>query len=221
MRDLDQALTDIAAMRRQMARGTEFRGYGPVAFGVTGLLAVATALVQAFWLSDPLPDAAAAGGYGRAAVRGAVGFVVLWGAAGLIAVAVMGYEVVSRARRVHVGLADAMIREAAAQMVPALVAGAAVTLVLLRAAPGALWLLPGLWQLLLSLGVFASRRSLPRPFLWVGVWYMACGLACLALAQGAHAFSPWAMAVPFGVGQFMAAALIHRSEPRHGDGRRP
>ena len=32
MLDLDRALTDIRAMRSQIARGTEFRGYGPAAF---------------------------------------------------------------------------------------------------------------------------------------------------------------------------------------------
>ena len=101
-------------------------------------------------------------------------------------------------------------------MAPALIAGAAITAVLLRVAADSLWLLPGLWQILLSLGVFASRRSLPRPFAVVGLWYMVCGLACLMLARGDNAFSPWAMAIPFGVGQFMAAALIHRYEPRGG-----
>ena len=30
MRDLDRALADIAAIRTQVARGSEFRGYGPM-----------------------------------------------------------------------------------------------------------------------------------------------------------------------------------------------
>ena len=35
MRDLDRALADITAIRSQMARGTEFRGYGPVTMAAT------------------------------------------------------------------------------------------------------------------------------------------------------------------------------------------
>jgi hypothetical protein len=42
----------------------------------------------------------------------------------------------------------------------------------------------------------------------VPVWYLACGLGCLAFAGGEAAFSPWAMGLPFGVGQLLAAALI-------------
>jgi hypothetical protein len=72
-------------------------------------------------------------------------------------------------------------------------------------------MLPGLWQILFSLGVFASCRSLPRPMLAVAIWYLACGLACLVLAKGAYALSPWAMGVPFLVGQMLAAILLKHS----------
>jgi hypothetical protein len=42
----------------------------------------------------------------------------------------------------------------------------------------------------------------------VGAWYVACGLGCLAFAQGTLAFSPLAMGVPFGLGQLLVAAVL-------------
>jgi hypothetical protein len=39
-------------------------------------------------------------------------------------------------------------------------------------------------------------------------------LACLATAGGDHAFSPWAMGLPFGIGQMLIALIVHR----HGGG---
>jgi len=69
---------------------------------------------------------------------------------------------------------------------------------------------PGLWQVIFSLGFLASCRSLPRPMYAVGVWYLAAGLTCLALAGGAHSLSPWAMAVPFGIGQLLMAAILYQ-----------
>jgi hypothetical protein len=72
-------------------------------------------------------------------------------------------------------------------------------------------MLPGLWQIVFSLGFFASCRSLPRPMFAIGVWYLAAGLATLAFASEAHALSPWAMAVPFGIGQFLMAAVLYVS----------
>ena len=50
---------------------------------------------------------------------------------------------------------------------------------------------------------------LPAPLMAVGVWYLLAGLVCLALASGDNAFSPWAMGAPFGIGQLLAAVLIH------------
>ena len=59
-----------------------------------------------------------------------------------------------------------------------------------------------------GLGVFASWRFLPRMMGLVGAWYVAAGLACLAFAGEAHAFSPWVMGGPFAVGQLMVAAVL-------------
>ena len=95
------------------------------------------------------------------------------------------------------------------QMLPALVAGALVTAGLLRWAPHAGGLLPGLWQLLFALGIFASCRHLPRGIVAIGCWYLATGFLCLRLSEGAQALSPWLMAVPFGLGQLAAAAILY------------
>jgi hypothetical protein len=95
------------------------------------------------------------------------------------------------------------------QFVPCLVAAAAVTLVIVRVAPLSAWLLPGLWQVFFSQGVFASCRLLPRPAFAVGVFYLGAGIVTLLLARGPYALSPWAMALPFGMGQLLAAAVLY------------
>jgi hypothetical protein len=197
MQDLRQALADISAIRGQMARGTVFRGYGPATLAATGLLALLAAVVQSYWIDDPARDIRV--------------YLALWVATAALAVLIVASEAVRRSRRIHDGLADDMLRAAAEQFTPAAVAGVLLTLVLVRTAEVELWMLPGLWQILFSLGVFASCRSLPRAMVAVAIWYLATGLACLALADGAHALSPWAMGVPFFVGQMLAALLLKRS----------
>ena len=64
-------------------------------------------------------------------------------------------------------------------------------------APESLWLLPGLWQVLVSLGVFASVRSLPRTVALAGAWYFVAGFTVLLLASQSHTLSPWTMGLPF------------------------
>jgi hypothetical protein len=93
-------------------------------------------------------------------------------------------------------------------------AGALVTVVLVRAAPESLWMLPGLWQIMYALGIFASCRLLPRQTFWVAVFYLGTGLAALALAHGDRALSPWSMGLPFGAGQFLAALVLYRTLER-------
>lgn len=194
MTNLDRALAEISAIKGQMARATEFRGYGPAAFAITGALALVAAFAQARWIGAPAADVTA--------------WLALWiGTAGISA-AIIGLEMVRRSRRIHSGLADEMIRTAVEQFLPAGAAGALITVTLVLFAPEALKLLPGLWQIVFSLGVFASLRFLPRRLALVGIWYLGSGLFALAASSGAMAFSPLLMGVGFGVGQSLVAALL-------------
>ena len=197
MRDLDKALADITAIRSQMAQGALFSGYGPVTVAATAVLAIAEGGIQAFWLPDPGSDV--------------VSYLTLWTVTAVISVILIGIEMVARTRRIHTGFADEMLRAATEQFIPAGVAGAMLTFVLYRFAPHELWMLPGLWQIAYSLGLFASCRSLPRPMFAVGVWYLAAGLATIALTVDTSHLSPWAMALPFGLGQFLMAAILRFS----------
>ncbi|HXP75879.1 MAG TPA: hypothetical protein VN823_17180 [Stellaceae bacterium] len=204
MRDLEKALADISEIRSQMARGTEFRGYGPATLAATGGLALLAAAGQALWLRQP---AAHVGLY-----------IALWGTTAAISVILIGLDMILRSRRIHSGLAQEMIWSAVEQFLPAGVAGGLVTAVLLQYAPESLWMLPGIWQIVFSLGVFACCRFLPRAMFAVGLWYLIAGLACLVFAQAEHAFSPWAMGAPYGVGQLLVAAVLQRYAAGESDG---
>ena len=69
-------------------------------------------------------------------------------------------------------------------------------------------MLPGLWQIVLSLGVFAALRVLPRAVAVAGAWYFLSGVAVLILGSQTRELSPWAMGLPFGVGQFLLAGIL-------------
>lgn len=194
MTNLHDALAQIQAIRGQIARDTEFRGYGPASVAASGVLALIAAAVQAHWLNSSAHDFGA--------------YLALWVAIAALSLILTGVETVARARRVHSGFANEMIYSAAEQFLPALMAGMLLTVVVMRFAPSAVWLLPGLWQVVFSLGVFASCRFLPRPMFGVGVWYLAAGLTCLALGAGDGSYAPWAMGIPFGVGQLLVAAVL-------------
>lgn len=194
MGDLDRALADIVAIRAQLVRGTAFSGYGPAAFAATAGLALAAATAQSLLLDDP--DARP------------LAYFATWIATALVALGLIGAEMRARARRHTAGFGDAMIHDAVAQFLPAAAAGALLALVLARVSPESLWLLPGLWQVLVSLGIFAGLRVMPRGVALVGAWYLVAGLAVLVVTGESRSLSPWAMGLPFAVGQGLMALVI-------------
>jgi hypothetical protein len=195
MRDLDKALADIIAIRSQLAAGTAFRGYGPAAIAATSGIALITALLQHLLLADP--------------TNNPLTFFFGWAAAAALSGATIWIEMVARTRRHHSGLADAMLYQAVEQFLPSAIAGVLLAVMLWKFAPETLWLLPGLWQVLTSLGVFASVRSLPRTVAFAGGWYFISGFVVLLLASQSHALSPWTMGLPFVFGQALMAAIIY------------
>jgi hypothetical protein len=200
--NLNKALGDISSIRRQMAQSTEFRGYGPATLVSTGVLAVAAAGTQEIWLADPASHIGA--------------YLTLWIATAVVSAALIGTEMYARTRRIHSGMADEMIRMAVEQFWPSAAVGGLLTLVLVRAVPGAVWMLPGLWQVVFSLGVFSSCRFLPRPMAVAGAWYLLTGLSTIALGDN-RALSPWTMGIAYGAGQAIVAGILFFRKREAGD----
>jgi len=195
MRDLDKALADILAIRNQIAAGTAFRGYGPATVAATSGIALLTAILQFLWLGDPTAQP--------------VAFFAGWAAAAMVSAALIWIEMLARSRRHHSGLADAMIQQAVEQFLPAGIAGLLLAILLWKFAPETLWMLPGLSQVLVSLGVFASARSLPRSIAFGGAWYFLSGFTVLLFSSQSHLLSPWTMGLPFVAGQLVMAAILY------------
>ena len=201
--ELRDALDQIAEIRQQMARAQVFRGYRAATTAFSALMAVAAAAVQRVWL--PAND---------------FGVLWLWLAAAGVSLAVVGSEMVVRFRRSESPLQREMTLMAVEQFAPCLVAGALVTVAIVDYAGGSFGLLPALWCTLFGLGVFASRRVLPRGTFLVGAWYLLAGLLC-ARYRGELHFATL-MAAAFGGGQLLAAGVLYwtlersRTEPTHG-----
>jgi len=202
MNDLYKALGDISSIRKQVAHSTEFRGYGPATLAATSGFAILAAGAQTLLLPDP--------------VNHITTFLAIWILTAILSATLIGVQMVTRSHRMHSSMADEMIRMAVEQFLPSAGAGALMTIVLVRAVPSALWMLPGLWQVIFSLGVFSSCRFLPRPMLAAGVWYLLSGLNCITLADG-RALSPLAMGIPYGVGQLLVAGILYFTAKDGGD----
>ena len=202
MTDLHRALSEIHLIRGQIARTAEFRGYGTATLAVTGVLALIAAGLQAVLFSDP--------------AYGVRTYLAIWVATAAVSLIIIIIEALVRAQRVHSGLAMEMVHCALEQFMPAIVAGLLVTVVLFKAAPASLWMLPGLWQVIFSLGIFSSCRFLPRLMYAAGGWYLLSGMASIAVGEG-RALSAWTMGIGFGAGQLLVAAVLWAGTPEAAD----
>ena len=203
--DLREALTQIATIRQQVAQTETFRGYRAAPVALSGVLAWLAAALQAWQLPEPAQNPGA--------------WLTLWIGAALCSLVVTGMAVALHCWHAPSPLSRTLTSLALGQFLPCLVTGGLVTAVFwLHVPQELLWMLPGIWAILFSLGIFASFRLLPRATFLVAVWYLAAGIFCLAWAQGEYALSLWAMAIPFGVGQLLAAGILYWTLERpHGE----
>jgi hypothetical protein len=194
--ELRDALDQISEIRERMARGQVFRGYRAVSTLFTAVVAVLASAAQAAWVRNPGRDVD--------------DYLWLWCGAAVLSLLVVGGEMAIRAVRSGSPLHRQMTMLAVDQFVPCLVAGALVTYAIGKFAGEIVWIMPGLWAVLFSLGVFASRRFLPRGVGIVAGYYLLAGLVCLAVGgrHGSSTLWPWTMAIVFGIGQTLAAGVL-------------
>jgi hypothetical protein len=195
--ELEDAVRRIAVIHRGIVRSQLFRGYRAVPTFLSGLLAFLACAAQGLWFDDDVNAC-----------------VILWACTALASVTIVAVDMILRVRRSNSSLERDMIMGAAEQFIPTIVAGALMTFVMSEFAWDELWLLPALWSMLFSLGIFASRRMLPWAMNIVAGYYLLAGLLCIALGHDGPFFPGYSMAITFGTGQFMAAAILYWSLER-------
>jgi hypothetical protein len=193
--ELREALDQIAEIRQRMAESELFRGYRALPVAVSGALALAAGVLQPAIVPDPVPDPR--------------GFVLLWSSVAVLSVFAAGLTMGVRDCFAGPSHTRAITWIAIRQFIPSLVSGAIVAGVVVRFAPEAAWLLPGLWQMFFAQGIFSSGRILPRPVYVVGTFYLVAGSVGFFVFRDGDALSPWAMALPFGLGQILAASILY------------
>lgn len=196
MNDVESALNDIARLREQLAASSRFQGLAPGIVALTGCCAFALGGWQYFTGEDNL---------------------LVWILLAAVCALMIGTEAIARARKVHRSMADRMLGATLNRFLPVAAAGAILAVVVLVCTPEHSRLLPGIWQLLIGVGIFAVLSNLPRQMIIAAVFYFGAGTVSLALSGSPWPPTSWLMALPFGLGQLLVAGILHRaSETSHG-----
>jgi hypothetical protein len=190
--DHSRALSQIAEIHQQIAKGEIYRGYRSVPIALSGVVGLAAAVAQPARInSDP------------------VLFLEYWTAiAGLAGVIGLVEVIYNYAVRDHAS-GRRRTRQVLGQFLPAVLGGAVVTTAFAHIGTQLVPLLPGIWAICFGIGTFASRPYLPRFAGIVALYYCVAGSALLWTVDLGGPFSPWEVGGVFGIGQLMAAAVLY------------
>ncbi len=196
--ELDRALSQISEIHAQLLRSEVFRGYRALPTAVTSIVAVMAAVLQtSIWPASTPTE-----------------FVIAWAGVATLCSAICAGDLWVRARRSEIVRRRAL--PVVAQFAPATIAGCVITIALLRAGSDALSLMPGVWALVMGIGIMASRPYLPRAIGFVALFYLATGAMLVSYAEPASVPSAWTMGATFGAGQALAAVVLFFNLERGG-----
>jgi hypothetical protein len=189
-----QALAQIRTMHRYVVERQRFKGYSGRARALSGSLA----LIAAYGLSlqEGRPSSYALVTWLVVAVVGAAinyGAVLFW------------FLGESQGDRQTARLKPAI------EVVPALAAGAALTIAFWR--DGAFDYMAPTWMILFGVGNLASRHVLPKEISWVGLFYIVSGAVLLFCKPRMGLSNPWPMGIIFFVGEWLGGLIIFFDRP--------
>ena len=105
----------------------------------------------------------------------------------------------------------------ASSLAPSFLVGALVTAALvletrhsmLMLSKSNIWMLPGVWSLIYSLGLFACCNLLHRTTRFAAIYFLLCGCLYMLLNWSGRNVAAWHMVAIFGVGQLMLARILY------------
>src|SRR5919202_3834635 len=136
--DFTRALSQIAEIHQQIAKGEVYRGYRSIPVAASGLIGLLAAWLQAPALgwTDPL------------------GFVLYWAViaacAGFVGVSEIAYNYVVH----HDAGERRRTRRVLGQFLPSMLAGAVITVSFVHLSAALVPLLPGIWAICFGVGIF-------------------------------------------------------------------
>jgi hypothetical protein len=191
--EFSRALSQIAQIHQQIAKGEVYRGYRSLPVAASGAIGVAAA-----WMQDP-----------QLAVRDPIGFVIYWTVTAAIAALVGSSEILYNYVVHDDAGARRRTRQVVGQFMPGVLAGVVISASFVHLSAALVPLLPGLWAICFGIGTFASRPYLPRASGVVALFYYSAGMGLLWIARGPEAMSAWWMGATFGIGQSLAALVLY------------
>jgi len=190
---VQRALSQIAEIHRHLAKSEVYRGCRSLPVALTGVFAVLGGFLMPWVVPAQSPMA----------------FLLFWVGIAVLSCAVVISEIAYDYYFRSGATIRRTTRKVCEQFAPCLAAGTVVTVAIAGAEAAYVPLLPGLWAVLYSMGLFAARPYLPRAIGWVALFYLVAGVALFLSIAHDPASMTLRMAATFGPGQLLAALVLY------------
>ncbi len=195
-----QALSNIREISDILARTQHTSCIRPAPIACTAVVAFVAA-----WLSDASVDPVRVGD---------ASFVAYWLGIAVLCAMIITIDLGMRYWSTDSELQRGRTRISIYQFSPFLLIGGFVTLCLFPTQEQPRSLLPGLWCIIVSLGIFATLNNAPRAMIFPAAFYAIIGGLFLRFGEWTIGFGSWSMGFAFGIGQLWTAVILWRG-PSH------
>ena len=198
---LRDALSDIADIRAVLDRNQSIRGFRSIAIGVSAGFVLLGSFLQLHLNVHNTPSL----------------YLDIWLCVAIASLLITAVEMIVRGRRSNEFAVWKMHGRVIGSLMPSFLAGAIVTAALIidlksnefRFFRPNMWLLPGIWSLIYSLGLFSCCTLLHRATRWAAVYFFIAGCIYLWGNWSPRTVEAWHMVAIFGVGQSLLAAILY------------
>ncbi|MFO0944279.1 MAG: hypothetical protein U0930_26520 [Pirellulales bacterium] len=192
---LENAISNLALIQSRLQADEKVMCFRWLTSLLAGIVGIAAACLQPWWIDQPIRRPWAYLNY----------WTLIAACVGSVSALEIGYRYVWRSTPMR----RRQTREALLDFAPCVVAAAIISYFLVAAQPQYSQLLPALWMLCFSLGLFGLRRKLPIASAYVAVYFFVAAVVSVRLVDTTYALSGWVMGLSFGVGQILLATVLY------------
>lgn len=197
--DIKTAYEKISDIHGHLVKAETFRGYPAFTVLFAGITAFLFAAVQSS-IRNKISDKA---------------FIIQWLIVAGINVSIISMEILMDYFKKNSYFKKRQMIIVFLQFIPSLTAGLLVAVIFLKYQISSLNLLPGIWAILFSMGIFSMRPYLARFTGYIGLFYMIAGCCLIYIAPENMSLSPWSMGFTFGTGHIFAAYVLYLDIERY------
>ncbi|MDZ4850720.1 MAG: hypothetical protein SGI77_15645 [Pirellulaceae bacterium] len=191
-----QAIDDIREIGEILARARHTSCIRATPIAGTALVAIIAASLAGFALEPMFP--------------GEASFVRYWFVVACLNALIVAVDLGVRYWNTDSELQRGTTRIAIYQFAPCLFIGGFATLCLLPTGEQPSSLLPGLWCIIISLGLFATLNNAPPAMIFPAAFYAIVGGLFWRFDEWTVGLGSWSMGLAFGIGQLWTAAVLWR-----------